>query len=157
MRNDLNKCTFVGRLGTDPELRYLPNGQATVNVSMACDRQWMQTDASGKPTLHSHVEWVRLVFYGRIAEIVGQYLKKGSQILVEGRLTTRAWTDGSNRTTTEVVVDLSGFMQMLGSPRGEPAPQEQEERPQASAKPAVVPAVKPRVMDQPFDDDIPFS
>jgi len=98
MANDLNRCEFIGRLGADPEVRYTPANNAVANVRIACN--WKSRDSEG-------VEWVSLVFFGKLAEIVGEYLKKGSRVFVAGRMQTRKWQgqDGQDRYTTEVVVN----------------------------------------------------
>lgn len=102
--NDLNHCIFIGRLGQDPDPRYLPNGDAATSFSIACG--WKSKDKEG-------TEWIRISTFGKLAEICGQYLKKGSQVFVSGRLTTRKWKDkeGNERYSTEIVADK---MQMLG-------------------------------------------
>src|SRR3954465_7273101 len=118
----VNKVIVVGNLGRDPETRYMPDGAAITNASVATSFQW-NDKASGEKK--EETEWHRVVFRGKLAEIAGEYLKKGSQVYVEGRLRTRKWQDkeGQDRYTTEIVADS---MQMLGSrpgsggPRGEP-------------------------------------
>jgi single-strand DNA-binding protein len=153
----VNKVILVGNLGRDPETKYMPDGAAITNVSIATSYQ--RTDkASGQKT--EETEWHRVVFFSRLAEIAGEYLKKGSQVYIEGRLRTRKWQDkeGQDRYTTEIVADS---MQMLGSragsgeprgePRGEPMGQKASE-PKAGAAPAKKPAGK---FDD-MEDDIPF-
>jgi single-strand DNA-binding protein len=129
----LNSCHFIGNLGSDPEPRYTPDGTAVVNVSMACNETWKDKEGVKK----QRTEWIKLVFWGRLAEIVGEYLSKGSQIYVEGKLQTREWDDkdGIKRYTTEV---RCSQMIMLGGGQDKP-------------KGNVVGEV-PR----PDDDDIPF-
>lgn len=109
----VNRTIHVGNLGKDPELRYTTDNTAICNISIACTDQWK--DKLGEK--QERTEWVRVAFFGRLAEIAGEYLKKGSQVYVEGRLQTRKWQDkeGRERYTTEVVADR---MQMLNSPRG---------------------------------------
>ncbi|NDU86533.1 MAG: single-stranded DNA-binding protein [Ferrovum sp.] len=110
----VNKVILVGNLGRDPEVRYMPDGAAIANVSLATTDTWK--DKSGAK--QEKTEWHRISFFGKTAEIVGQYLKKGSQIYVEGRLQTRKWQDketGQDRYTTEIVADR---MQMLGGRAG---------------------------------------
>src|SRR5215510_8924845 len=115
----VNKVILVGNLGRDPETKYMPDGAAITNVSLATSFQWTDK-ASGEKK--EETEWHRIVIRGRLAEIAGEYLKKGSQVYVEGRLRTRKWQDkeGQDRYTTEIVADS---MQMLGSRAGagEPA------------------------------------
>ncbi|TPV57289.1 single-stranded DNA-binding protein [Aestuariibacter sp. GS-14] len=105
----VNKVILVGNLGNDPEVRYMPNGNAVANLSIATSESWK--DQQGQ--IQERTEWHRLTMYRRLAEIAGEYLKKGSQIYVEGKLQTRKWQDqqGQDRYTTEIIVDQ---MQMLG-------------------------------------------
>ncbi|QJR81280.1 single-stranded DNA-binding protein [Alteromonas pelagimontana] len=105
----VNKVILVGNLGNDPEVRYMPNGNAVANLSLATSESWK--DQQGQ--VQERTEWHRLTMYRRLAEIAGEYLKKGSQIYVEGKLQTRKWQDqqGQDRYTTEIIVDQ---MQMLG-------------------------------------------
>ncbi len=148
MARGVNKVILIGRLGKDPEVRYMPNGNAACNVSLATSESWKDKQTGEQK---ERTEWHNLQFYRRLAEIAGEYLRKGSQIYVEGRLQTRKWQDknGNDRYTTEIVVNE---MQMLDSKGGgsagfnnEPAPQQQ-----SSAAPAPSPAADD------FDDDIPF-
>ena len=110
----VNKVIIVGNLGRDPETRYLPNGDAVTNIAVATTESWKDKTSGEKKEL---TEWHRITFYRKLAEIAGQYLKKGSQIYIEGRLQTRKWTDKENieRYTTEIIADS---MQMLGSRQG---------------------------------------
>lgn len=109
----VNKVILVGNLGNDPEVRYTPNGNAVANLSLATSESWK--DQQGQ--VQERTEWHRLTMYRRLAEIAGEYLKKGSQIYVEGKLQTRKWQDqqGQDRYTTEIIVD---HMQMLGGRDG---------------------------------------
>lgn len=109
----VNKVILVGNLGNDPECKYMPNGNAVANLSLATSESWK--DQQGQQ--QERTEWHRLTMYRKLAEIAGEYLKKGSQIYVEGKLQTRKWTDnnGQDKYTTEVIVDQ---MQMLGSSSG---------------------------------------
>jgi single-strand DNA-binding protein len=149
----VNKVIIVGNLGRDPETRYLPSGEAVTNISVATTSTW-KDKASGEKK--EETEWHRVSAFGRLAEIMGEYLKKGSQVYIEGQLRTRKWQDkeGKDRYTTEIRADV---MQMLGSragsgePRGEPpAP-----RGEAAAKPGA-PAKKPAGKFDDMEDDIPF-
>ena len=110
----VNKVIIVGNLGRDPETRYMPNGEAVTNIAVATTESWKDKTSGEKKEL---TEWHRITFYRKLAEIAGQYLKKGSQIYIEGRLQTRKWTDKENveRYTTEIIADS---MQMLGSRQG---------------------------------------
>jgi single-strand DNA-binding protein len=148
----VNKVILVGRLGKDPETRYMTSGEAVTNVTLATSENWK--DKSGEK--QERTEWHNLVFYRRLAEIAGEYLKKGSQIFVEGKLQTRKWQDkeGKDRYTTEIVVNE---MQMLGSKSGGSSSFEVVEKSAASSG-ASRPAAKPAGgggFDN-FDDDIPF-
>jgi single-strand DNA-binding protein len=153
----VNKVILVGNLGRDPETRYMPDGAAITNASVATSFQW-NDKASGEKK--EETEWHRVVFRGKLAEIAGEYLKKGSQVYVEGRLRTRKWQDkeGHDKYTTEIVADR---MQMLGSrsgagePRGEPrADAPPMESKGADSKPAA--AKKPAGKFDDLEDDIPF-
>ena len=110
----VNKVILIGNLGKDPEVRYMPSGEAIANISVATTDSWK--DKSGEK--QEKTEWHRVSFFGKLAEIVGEYLKKGSQVYIEGRLQTRKWVDKENqeRYTTEIVADR---MQMLGGRKDE--------------------------------------
>ena len=109
----VNKVILVGTLGRDPEVRYTQNGNAIANLNVATSEQWTDKQSNQK---QERTEWHRVVIYGKLAEIAGQYLKKGSQVYLEGKLQTRKWQnkDGVEQYTTEVVLDAHGTMQMLG-------------------------------------------
>lgn len=109
----VNKVILVGNLGQDPEIRYMPNGNAVANVSLATSESWIDKTSGEKKEI---TEWHRVVFFGKLAEVVGEYAKKGTQMYVEGQLKTRKWQDqqGIERYTTEVVVNVGGTMQLLG-------------------------------------------
>jgi single-strand DNA-binding protein len=158
----VNKVILVGNLGRDPETRYMPDGGAVTNVSIATTESWKDKTSGEK---QEKTEWHRVAFFGKLAEIAGEYLKKGSQVYVEGRLQTRKWQDkdGADRYTTEIVADR---MQMLGSRQGMGggAGGEREgagagggggERPSGSA-PAKPAASKGGGKFDDFEDDIPF-
>ena len=161
----LNKVQIIGNLGRDPEVRYTPNGNAVCNVSVATTRQWKNKDSGER---QEETEWHRVVFYDRLAEIAGEYLKKGRSVYVEGRLKTRKWQDkeGKDQYTTEVIATE---MQMLGSREGMGdgageghggGGDDYGDRPQRSApaaRPAASkPAAKPATGFDAMDDDIPF-
>jgi len=151
----VNKAILIGRLGKDPETRYMTNGEAVTNVSLATSENYK--DKNGEK--QERTEWHNLVFYRRLAEIAGEYLKKGSMIYVEGRIQTRKWQDkeGRDRYTTEIVVNE---MTMLGSKSSGGGSFEVVEN-QSSAPARSAPAAKPAApaakgnFDN-FDDDIPF-
>jgi single-strand DNA-binding protein len=151
----VNKVILVGNLGRDPETRYTTSGDAVTNIRLATTDTWK--DKAGEK--QERTEWHNIVFYGRQAEIAGEYLKKGRQIYVEGRLQTRKWQDkeGQDRYTTEIIADR---MQMLGSREGGGAPVAAEASERASGAEAraagkgSAPAAKKNVDD--LDDDIPF-
>ena len=150
----VNKVIVVGNLGRDPETRYMPDGAAITNVSVATSFQWTDK-ASGEKK--EETEWHRIVFRGKLAEVAGEYLKKGSQVYVEGRLRTRKWQDkeGQDKYTTEIVADR---MQMLGSRAGAGEPREAPPEPRASEpRPAAgAPSKKPAGKFDDMEDDIPF-
>ena len=151
----VNKVILVGRLGKDPETRYMTNGEAMTNVTLATSENWK--DKSGEK--QEKTEWHNLTFYRRLAEVAGEYLKKGSMIYVEGKIQTRKWQDkeGKDRYTTDIIVNE---MQMLGSKSSGSGSFEVVDKPMASAaapaasKPAPA-AAKASGFDN-FDDDIPF-
>jgi single-strand DNA-binding protein len=109
----VNKVILVGTLGKDPEVRYTPNGNAIANLNVATSEQWTDKQSGDR---QEKTEWHRVVIFGKLAEIAGQYLKKGSQVYLEGKLQTRKWQDqsGQDRYSTEIVLDVNGQMQMLG-------------------------------------------
>ncbi|HZR01835.1 MAG TPA: single-stranded DNA-binding protein [Burkholderiales bacterium] len=152
----VNKVIIIGNLGRDPEVRYLPSGEAVANFSVATTEKWK--DKAGE--MQEQTEWHRVSFFGRQAEICGEYLRKGSSVYVEGRLQTRKWTDkdGNERTTTEIRGDR---MQMLGS-RGGSGTAEMREPDYGAAesaparKPAAAPSGKKPSSFDDLDDDIPF-
>jgi single-strand DNA-binding protein len=148
----VNKVILVGNLGQDPEVRYLPNGGAVANLSVGVSDQWKDKTTGEKK---QKTEWCRVVLFGKLAEIAGEYLRKGSQVYIEGKLTTRKWADqaGVEKYTTEIHVNVGGVLQMLGgkpegSPGSQPQMQQQRNQPQQQASTNEPP------MD--FDDDIPF-
>ncbi|HEX4330826.1 MAG TPA: single-stranded DNA-binding protein [Usitatibacter sp.] len=152
----INKVIIIGNLGRDPETRYMPDGGAITNISVATTDKWK--DKGGE--MQEKTEWHRVAFFGKLAEIAGEYLKKGSQVYVEGRLQTREWEkDGVKRYTTEIVANQ---MQMLGSRQGmgggsreasEAGESAGGSRPAAS-KPAAKAGTGGKFDD--FEDDIPF-
>ncbi|MHB8346582.1 MAG: single-stranded DNA-binding protein [Acidiferrobacterales bacterium] len=157
MARGINKVILVGHLGKDPEVRYSPNGGAIANITLATSESWKDKTSGEK---QERTEWHRIVFFGRLAEIAGEYLKKGAQIYVEGRLQTRKWQDkeGKDRYTTEIV---AGDMQMLGSRegRGVPADADMDQTPMGETRTAAAAgghADKSGGASDDFDDDIPF-
>jgi len=153
----VNKVILVGNLGKDPEVRYMPNGGAVANITLATSESWRdkQTGETKEKT-----EWHRVVLFGKLAEVAGEYLRKGSQIYIEGKLATRKWQDqsGQERYTTEIHVNVGGTMQMLGGRQegnAQPGQQQPPQRPQQQqANHSAPPASNEPPMD--FDDDIPF-
>lgn len=109
----VNKVIIIGTMGKDPEVRYTQNGNAIANLSVATSEQWTDKQSNQK---QDRTEWHRVVIYGKLAEIAGQYLKKGSQVYLEGKLQTRKWQnkEGIDQYTTEIIIDGHGAMQMLG-------------------------------------------
>jgi len=151
--NDLNQCSFIGRLGADPELKNIPSGKSVCNMRIACGRSWKVQDGQKE----ERTEWVSIVVWGKLAEICGQYLKKGSRIYISGRLETRKWQgkDGQDRYTTEVVVDgFQGVMQMLGS-KHDSAPARAALEPAATPGPPLIPGQQ-QPGPREFDDHVPF-
>jgi single-strand DNA-binding protein len=155
----VNKVILIGNLGRDPEVRYAPSGSAIANITLATTRSWKDKNSGEKV---DETEWHRVVFYDRLAEIAGEYLKKGKQVYIEGRLKTRKWTDkdGVEKYTTEVIANE---MTMLGSREGMGGGDEgggyARERPAARpAAPAAAakPAAKSSTGFDDMDDDIPF-
>lgn len=148
----VNKVILIGNLGADPETRYLPSGDAVTNIRVATTEKWR--DKGGEQ--QEHTEWHRIAFFGKLAEIAGEYLKKGSPVYVEGRIRTRKWQDkeGQDKYSTEIVADR---MQLLGSRGsvggGETAPREPATAGAGGGKPQ--PKKGGGGFDQ-MDDDIPF-
>ncbi|ASI89888.1 MULTISPECIES: single-stranded DNA-binding protein [Vibrio] len=178
----VNKVILVGNLGNDPEIRYMPNGGAVANITIATSESW-RDKATGEQ--REKTEWHRVALFGKLAEVAGEYLRKGSQVYIEGQLQTRKWQDqsGQDRYTTEVVVQgFNGVMQMLGGRQGGGAPMQggmqggmnqgggmQQQAPQQQGwgqpqQPVQQPAQQKPAQQQPqyneppmdFDDDIPF-
>jgi single-strand DNA-binding protein len=148
----VNKVIIVGNLGRDPEVRTFPSGDRVANVAIATTDRW-KDKTSGE--MKEATEWHRVNFHGRLAEIAGEYLHKGSQVYVEGSLRTRKWTDkdGVEKYTTEIRADS---MQMLGGREGGRGGDESGARTPAPRAPAPSPAVKPASGFDDMDDDIPF-
>lgn len=145
----VNKVILIGNLGADPETRYLPSGDAVANIRIATTETWK--DKSGEK--QEHTEWHRVAFFGKQAEIAGEYLKKGSPVYIEGRIRTRKWQDkdGQDRYSTEIVADR---MQLLGGRAGGSEAMPREPAVQGSAPSKAQPR-KGGAFDE-MDDDIPF-
>ncbi|WBM49515.1 single-stranded DNA-binding protein [Pseudomonas putida] len=153
----INKVILVGTCGQDPEVRYLPNGNAVTNLSLATSEAWTDKQTGQKV---EKTEWHRVVLFGKVAEIAGEYLRKGSQCYIEGKLQTREWEkDGIKRYTTEIIVDINGTMQLLGSrPQGQQPGQVPDRQPQQRRPARQQPNQQAAPPDQDsFDDDIPFA
>lgn len=154
----VNKCIILGNLGNDPEVKYTNSGSAIANLTVATSESW-NDKATGEK--REAVEWHRVVLFGKLAEVAGEYLRKGSQVYIEGQLRTRKWTDnaGVEKYTTEVVVGMNGVMQMLGGKQDSKPQQQsgwvqpQQPKPQQQSKPVSSVAHEP-LTD--FDDSIPF-
>lgn len=150
-KGSVNKVILIGNLGRDPEVRYTPNGLAVANITIATTESWKDKQSGEN---QERTEWHRIVMYSRLAEIAGEYLRKGSKIFIEGRLQTRKWQDktsGQDRYTTEVIADS---LQMLDSKGGSGA---------NTATPSAAASAEKSSADMPqaepvdnFDDDIPF-
>lgn len=137
----VNKVILVGQIGADPEVKHTPSGSAVVNLSLATSESWKDKNSGEK---QEKTEWHRLCFFGRLAEIVGEYVRKGSKLYVEGRLQTRSWEqDGVKRYSTEIVVNE---MQMLDSRRDGDAPAQRPAKQQAPQAD----------FDDDFSDEVPF-
>ena len=148
MARGVNKVILIGNLGKDPEVRYMPNGNAVANITLATSESW-KDKTSGEQ--QEKTEWHRVVMFRRLGEIAGEYLKKGSKVYIEGKLQTRKWQDnsGNDRYTTEIVADQ---MQMLDSRGGSSASFSGESK----SAPAMAPAPAAAAAGGDFDDDIPF-
>ena len=152
----INKVILVGNLGAKPEIKYASNGNAISNLSLATSESWTDKSTGQK---QERTEWHRVSLFGKVAEIAGQYLDKGSKVYVEGKLQTRKWQDqsGQDRYTTEVVISgFSGTLQMLDrrDDMNSNAPSQQSQ-PQVQSAPQAAPAITPVASDE-FEDDIPF-
>ena len=148
--SNLNQCNFIGRLGQDPEQKYMPNGKAVVNLSIAVSEKWK--DQQGQQ--QESTEWVRVTAYDKLAEIIGQYVTKGSLIYISGKMKTRKWQDqqGNDKYTTEIIANQ---MQMLGGndkASGQQQAPKQQQRP-ATSQPA---QSGQQGNDFEYDDTIPF-
>ncbi|TVO78315.1 single-stranded DNA-binding protein [Sedimenticola selenatireducens] len=150
MAKGVNKVILIGNVGKDPDVRYMPNGNAVANVTLATSESWKDKNSGEN---QERTEWHRVVFFRRLAEIVGEYVKKGSKIYIEGKLQTRKWQDqsGQDRYTTEIVAEQ---MQMLDS-RGGSSTSFDSGRPASSSTNDDAPSSAP-MPDDGFDDDIPF-
>lgn len=153
----VNRVTILGNLGNDPDVKHTNSGSAIANLTVATSEEW-KDKSTGESK--SQTEWHRVVLFGKLAEVAGEYLRKGSQVYIEGQLRTRKWTDsaGVEKYTTEIVVGMNGVMQMLGG-KQEAKPQQsgwgqpQQPKPQQQSKPA---SSGPHEPPTDFDDDIPF-
>lgn len=164
MARGINKVFLIGNVGGEPDLRYLPNGNAVTNLTLATSYSWKDKQ-SGQ--MQERTEWHRVSLFGKVAEVAGQYLRKGSKVYIEGRLQTREWEkDGVKRYTTEVIVDIGGTMQMLdsredsGGQNANRASQNSQQRAQATQQQRQRPQPVANTQAEPdydsFDDDIPF-
>ncbi len=157
----VNKVIIIGNLGRDPEVRYTPNGSAVCNIGVATTRTWKAKDSGDKV---EETEWHRVVFYDRLAEIAGEYLKKGRSVYVEGRLKTRKWQDkdGAEKYTTEIIAEemkmLSGREGMGGGADDGGEPSGYGNRQQPASRPAAAAKAAPKSSTgfDNMDDDIPF-
>ena len=142
----VNRVILVGNLGNDPEVKYLQSGSAIANLTVATSESWNDKATGEKKEI---TEWHRVVLFGKLAEVAGEYLRKGSQVYIEGQLRTRKWTDnaGVEKYTTEVVVGMNGVMQMIGG--------KQESKPQQQAQQQSRPQQQQN-NPPPNDSDIPF-
>jgi single-strand DNA-binding protein len=151
MARGVNKVIIIGNCAGDPETRHASSGTAITNLTVATNESWKDKQTG---QLQERAEFHRVVLFGKVAEIAGEYLRKGSQCYIEGRLQTREWEkDGVKRYTTEVVVDMGGTMQLLGGKPdgGDRQPRPQQQRTQQQSRPQ-----QPAPDYDSFDDDIPF-
>ncbi|AIE03863.1 TPA: single-stranded DNA-binding protein [Klebsiella pneumoniae] len=141
----VNKVILVGYLGQEPDVRYMPNGGAVANLTLATSETWRDKQTG---EMRENTEWHRVVMFGKLAEVAGEYLRKGAQVYIEGQLRTRNWQDdaGVTRYVTEVLVGQNGTLQMLGGRResGVPESAAQPQSPAAPAQPAQAPAKSPK-------------
>lgn len=155
----VNKVILVGNLGQDPEVRYLPNGGAVANLRLATSESWRDKQTG---EMKEVTEWHSVVLYGKLAEVAGEYLRKGSQVYIEGQLRTRKWQaqDGSDRYSTEVAVKVGSVMQMLGGGQGQQNGQQRQQggwgAPQQPQYSGGGPRQQQSAPEYDFDDDIPF-
>ncbi|CAN5864977.1 MAG: Single-stranded DNA-binding protein [Chromatiales bacterium USCg_Taylor] len=150
MARGINKVILIGNLGAEPEVRFMPSGQAVANVRLATNETWRDRETGES---QERTEWHRVVFFGKLADIVKEYLHKGSQIFVEGRIQTKKWQDkdGHDRYTTEIIANE---MQMLGARGAGTVPFENEPPSERAPAPSASPASPAVAAD--LDDDIPF-
>ena len=154
----VNRVTILGNLGNDPEVKHTNSGSAIANLTVATSEEWNDKTTGEK---REAVEWHRVVLFGKLAEVAGEYLRKGSQVYIEGQLRTRKWTDnaGVEKYTTEIVVGMNGVMQMIGGKQDSKPQQQsgwgqpQQPKPQQQSKPAPSGQYEPSTD---FDDSIPF-
>lgn len=148
----VNKVILVGRLGADPEIRYTPSGLAVTTIRLATNERWRDPE---RGEVQERTEWHRVVLFGRLAEIAGQYLRRGRQVYIEGSLRTRKWQDreGRERYTTEIV---ARDLQMLGSRSESETATIPSEPPRPAEKSSPPPPSNPDTLSDDFDDDIPF-
>ncbi len=152
MARGVNKVILIGTCGQDPEVRYLQNGNCITNLSLATNDQWIDKQTGQKI---EKTEWHRVVFFGKVAEIAGEYVKKGGQIYIEGKLQTREWEkDGIKRYSTEIVVDTQGVMQLLGGRRDDG--RDIKNRNNESQELSELKEVKVNNPPNDFPDDLPF-
>lgn len=153
MARGVNKVILIGNLGQDPEVKYMPNGNAVANITVATSESWKDKNTGEQV---DRTEWHRVTFYQRLAEIVGEYLKKGSKVYIEGKLQTRKWQDksGQDRWTTEIIANE---MQMLDSRGGGSSDFNQNQGAPSQSAPQSAPSqAAPAPANNDFDDDIPF-
>ena len=152
MARGINKVILVGNLGGDPEMRYMPNGEAVARLSVATSESW-KDKTTGET--QERTEWHRVVMFRRLGEIAGQYLRKGSKVYIEGKLRTNKWQDqsGQDRYTTEIVADQMQMLDSRGAGNADGMPPAMGSAP---SKPVAQQPAAPAAVDGSFDDDIPF-
>ncbi|HEC8325212.1 TPA: single-stranded DNA-binding protein [Providencia rettgeri] len=153
----LNEVNIIGHLGNDPEIRYQPSGDAIATMSIGCSERWRDKKTGEQK---EKTEWIRVVVFGKLAENVGEYLKKGSLVFVKGKFITRKWQDqsGQDRYSTEVIVGMDGIVKFLDKKPQSQSTQQQGGwgQPQQPQQPKQSPQAQPPEPPLDFDDDIPF-
>ncbi|HHI76993.1 MAG TPA: single-stranded DNA-binding protein [Gammaproteobacteria bacterium] len=149
----VNKVILIGNLGQDPEVRYMPNGGAVCNITVATSEVWKDKNTGEQ---QERTEWHRVVMFRRLAEIAGEYLRKGSKVYLEGRLQTRKWQDqnGNDRWTTEIIADEMQMLDSRGGGSAEFAPRQPAAQSSQQGQGQSQPSAPP--VDNSYDDDIPF-
>jgi len=155
MARGVNKVIIIGNLGQDPEVKYMPNGNAVANVTVATSESWKDKNTGEQV---DKTEWHRVVFFRRLAEIVGEYLKKGSKVYIEGKLQTRKWQDknGADHWTTEIIASEMQMLDSRGGGSSDFNQNQSQDQGMAGGQQSSSSQAAPAPMNNDFDDDIPF-